>query len=510
MTSEHRSTIHEDLGAWRALYGETSLALCTDLYQLTMAYGYWKSGEADTQAVFHLSFRRHPFGGGYAIACGIAQAIDWARALRFEPHDLAYLATLTGNDGAPLFEQAFLDYLSELRCELTIEAVREGEVVFAHEPLVRVSGPIIQCQLVETAMLTMVNFQTLIATKSSRVARAIGQGTMLEFGLRRAQGIDGGVSASRAAFVGGAHATSNVLAGKLFGLPVRGTHAHSWVMCFEDEREAFMRYAEAMPNNCVFLVDTYDTLDGVRRAIEVGRELRARGHEMVGVRLDSGDLAYLSIHARQLLDEAGFEHAAIVASNDLDEHTITSLLLQGAPIAVWGVGTKLATAYDQPALGGVYKLSAIRREGDRDWRDRVKLSEQAIKTSNPGILQIYRCVSHGGEFEGDAIIDVREPVQEAITIVDPIDPTRRKRLDTTDGRATFEPLLVPWLREGAWADEVPSGSAHAARDYAQARMAPLYSGVFRLHNPHQYPVGLTEALYDKKTQLVLSQRGFQS
>src|SRR5258706_3807375 len=283
-----------------------SLALLTDLYQLTMAYGYWKLGRADEQAVFQLYFRKSPFGGGYAVAAGLAYVIDYLNSLRFDEGDLAYVRTLTGNDGKAVFDGGFLDYRARMRFTCDIDAVREGTVVFPHEPLVRVTGPILQGQILETTLLNMINFQTLIATKASRVCAAAKGDQVIEFGLRRAQGIYGGVAASRAAYVGGAYATSNLLAGKLFGIPVKGTHAHSWVMSFDSEIEAFNAYADAMPNNGVFLVDTYNTLAGVRRAVEVGRRLRAAGHEMVGIRLDSGDLAYLSIEARKILDEGGF------------------------------------------------------------------------------------------------------------------------------------------------------------------------------------------------------------
>ena len=306
-----------------------SSVLLTDLYQLTMAYGYWKSHRAHHEAVFHLHFRKPPFGGGYTIAAGLEPVIEWLQGFHFAPDDLAYLARIPGNDGKPIFEQAFLDHLGRMRLELDIEAVPEGTVVFPHQPLVRVRGPILQGQLLETALLCLVNFNTLIATKAARICQAAGSGPVLEFGLRRAQGLDGALSASRAAHIGGCASTSNVLAGKRYGIPVRGTHAHSWVMSFDDEEAAFEAYAQAMPNNCVFLVDTYDTLAGVRKAIRVGLRLRERGHELVGIRLDSGDLAWLSVEARKLLDEAGFPKALIVASNDLDERTIASIQQQG-------------------------------------------------------------------------------------------------------------------------------------------------------------------------------------
>jgi len=326
--------------------------LLTDLYQLTMAYGYWKNQVHEREAVFHLFFRKNPFNSGFSVACGLADVIEYIDTFQFDQDELAYLATLKGNDGQPLFDAGFLDYLKHLQFTCDIDAIPEGTLVFPHEPLVRVRGPIIQCQILETALLNIVNFQTLIATKAARICHAAAPEPVLEFGLRRAQGIDGGMAASRAAHIGGCTATSNVLAGMRYGIPVKGTHAHSWVMSFDTEEEAFEAYADAMPNNCVFLVDTYDTLEGVRTAVRVGKRLREKGHELVGIRLDSGDLAYLSIEARKILDEGGFPKALVVASNDLDEHIITSIKQQGGKVGIWGVGTKLVTAYDQPAMGG--------------------------------------------------------------------------------------------------------------------------------------------------------------
>ena len=476
------------------------LTLLTDLYQLTMAYGYWKTGHREREAVFHLHFRKQPFQGGYAIACGLAAAADWLASLRFTPDDVAYLATLTGNDGAPLFDNGFLAYLGAMRFSLDIDAIPEGTAVFAHEPLVRVKGPLLQCQLVETALLTLVNFQTLIATKAARVCAAAKGDAVLEFGLRRAQGIDGALSASRAAYVGGCASTSNVLAGRLFDIPVRGTHAHSWVMSFGDELESFRAYARAMPNNCVFLVDTYDTLEGVRHAVTVGRELRARGHELMGVRLDSGDLAYLSIEARKILDAHGFTDAAIVASNDLDERLIESLKHQGAAITVWGVGTKLVTAFDQPALGGVYKLSAIRERGGA-WQHRIKLSEQAAKISTPGVQQVRRFLQDG-VFVGDMIYDSSEGAEPSRTMIDPFDPTRRRSF--AEGLTHLD-LLVPVYRGGKKVYAQPD--IHEARERTRAQVASLHPTVRRFDNPHSYPVGLEQSLHALRTRLVLEARG---
>ena len=474
-------------------------ALLTDLYQLTMAYGYWKTRTEGKEAVFHLFFRKPPFHSGYTIAAGLSDAIAWLRELRFEADDLAYLGTLTGNDGQPLFERGFLDYLKTFAFTCDVDAVPEGTAVFPNEPLLRIKGSILQAQIAETALLNLINFQTLIATKAARICLAAAGEPVLEFGLRRAQGVDGALAASRAAYIGGCAATSNVLAGQLFGIPVKGTHAHSWVMSFDDEAESFRAYAEAMPNNCVFLVDTYDTLAGVKHAIEAGRWLRNNGHEMVGIRLDSGDLAYLSIEARRLLDEAGFPKAVIFASNDLDEHIIASLKQQGAKIAQWGVGTKLVTAFDQPALGGVYKLAAIRQPGG-PWTYKVKLSEQTIKVSTPGVLQIAR-FTRGGEFIGDMIYNEFEPPTNARVIVDPQDTTRRKAMPAD---ATREDLLVPIFRGGKLVYREPALGDIRAR--AQRQLAQLYSGTKRLLNPHEYPVGLEPGLFDLRTELIFRNR----
>jgi nicotinate phosphoribosyltransferase len=475
------------------------LALLTDLYELTMACGYWKSGTAAKEAVFHLCFRIAPFGSGFTLACGLATACDWLDAFHFTESDLEYLGTLRGRDERRLFEPAFLDYLGKLRLECDVDAVPEGTVVFPHEPLLRVQGPILQAQLLETALLNYLNFQSLIATKAARVCLAARGEPVVEFGLRRAQGPDGGLTASRAAFIGGCAGTSNVLAGKVYGIPVKGTHAHSWVMAFDSELDAFAAYAKAMPNNSILLVDTYDSLEGVRHAVQIGQQLRREGHELAGIRLDSGDLAFLSIQARKILDEAGFPKAVILGSNDLDEHIIESLKQQGATINVWGVGTRLVTAYDQPALGGVYKLSAIRQPGGA-WEDKVKLSDQALKTTTPGIQQVRRFRSDT-EFIGDAIYDPTRPAPSSFTIVDPQDPTRRKRFAPDD---SWEDLLVPIFRKGQPVYETPS--LDQMRQRARQQLACLHPGIKRLVNPHQYPAGLELGLHERKTRLVLHER----
>jgi nicotinate phosphoribosyltransferase len=476
--------------------------LLTDLYQITMAQAYFLRGRASHDAVFHLHFRKPPFGGGYAIACGLEDALAFIDAYRFSSEDLAYLASLPGDDGRPLFDEGFLRHLEQLRLRVDVDAIPEGTLVFAQEPLLRVRGPILHAQLLETTLLNLINFQTLTATKASRICLAARGEPVIEFGLRRAQGPDGALAASRAAFVGGCAATSNVLAGRLFGVPVRGTHAHSWVMSFDSEREAFDAYAEAMPNNTVFLVDTYDTLEGVRNAISVGQTLRARGRRLGGIRLDSGDLAWLSIEARRLLDEAGFPDAAIVASNDLDEHLIESLKQQGARIGVWGVGTKLATSYDQPALGGVYKLAAIRPSPQQPWQSRIKVSEQPAKTSTPGLHQVRRFRSSDGRMVADMIYNQDQPPLERPSfIVDPLDPTRRRPLEPG---LQEEDLLVPVVREGRPVYRAPALPDVRARTLAQLDSLSPWSR--RFVNPHEYPVGLEPGLAALRTQLVLAAR----
>jgi nicotinate phosphoribosyltransferase len=382
-----------------------------------------------------------------------------------------------------------------------VDAVPEGTAVFPNEPLLRVKGPLVQAQLLESALLNILNFQTLIATKAARVVMAAAGDQVIEFGLRRAQGIDGALSAARAAYIGGCQATSNILAGRIFGIPVKGTIAHSWIMCFDDELTAFRTFAQAMPNNCIFLVDTYDSLQGVRNAVVIGQELRREGHEMIGIRLDSGDLAWLSIQAREILDDAGFRNAVILASNDLDENIIVSLKEQGAKIDAWGVGTRLVTAHDDPALGGVYKLSGIRRAGG-PWEPKIKLSEQAVKISNPGVLQARR-YRRDGEYSGDVIFDEEHPISGDCTMVDPFDVTRRKIIPKD---AACEDLLVPIFRRGQKIYQSPSLAIIRQRTGQQ--LAAFHSGIKRFVNPHQYPVGLELALNERKQKLILEARGF--
>jgi nicotinate phosphoribosyltransferase len=476
------------------------LGLLIDLYELTMAYGYWKSGAWTKEAVFHLHFRRPPFDSGFSLACGLAPAIEFVESFRFSEDDLDYLGGLAGSDGSPLFEKEFLGVLGRLDLSCDVDAIPEGTVVFPQEPLVRVRGPILEAQLLETGLLNLINFQTLIATKAARICLAAQGEPVIDFGLRRAQGLDGGISASRATYAGGCAGTSNVLAGRLFGIPVKGTHAHSWVLSFDSELEAFDAWAEAMPNNSVFLVDTYNTLEGVRHAVEVGRRLRERGHEMVGVRLDSGDLTYLSIEARKILDAAGFPAAQIMASSELDEHLIESLKLQGAKISAWGVGTRLVTAHGDPALGGVYKLTAVRERGAGAWDYKVKLSEQAVKVTTPGIQQVRR-FSDDGLFMADMIFDEELGAPDAPTIVDPADLTRRK---TIAKGTPWEDLLVPVFRGGRRIYDPPP--LDDVRQRGCEQLGRLHPGIKRFANPHQYPVGLEQSLFDLKVRLILEAR----
>jgi nicotinate phosphoribosyltransferase len=474
---------------------QASLTLLTDLYQLTMAQGYWKNGISERESVFNLFYRNPAFEGGYAICCGLDFVIDWLEDFHFHPSDLDYLATLRNTDGTALFDRQFLFLLGEMKLECDIDAVPEGRIVFPQEPLLRVKGPIWQAQLIETFLLNAINFQTLIATKAARICYAAKGDPILEFGLRRAQGIDGGLSASRAAYVGGCSATSNVLAGKLFGIPVRGTHAHSWVMTFASETEAFEAYAESMPGNAVFLVDTYNTLKGVENAIQVGNKLREKGYDLAGIRLDSGDLAYLSIEARRMLDEAGFQETSIAASNDLDEYLIKSLKEQGAQINIWGVGTNLVSASDQPALGGVYKLTALRNEKG-DWENKIKLSEQAGKINVPGVLQVRRFRDSKG-YVGDMVYDENLKYELPTTMIDPADFTKRKSIQK---EWPSEDLLVPIFRKGKCVYQKPT--LDETRRLAKEELSMLHPTIKRFENPHKYPVGLDENLFQVRADMV--------
>ena len=476
--------------------------MLTDLYQLTMAQGYWESGQGEMQACFHMYFRDYPFKGGLAVASGMAQLADLVDSFSFTDDDASYLASLDAPGGGKLFKPEFLERLRTFKLDVDIDAVAEGTVVFPHEPLVRVTGPIMDCQLIETARLNCVNFETLVATKAARVCLA-AEAPVAEFGLRRAQGPAGGVWASRAAVVGGCASTSNVLAGQMFGVPVSGTHAHSWVMSFSDELTAFRAYAAAFPNNCVLLVDTYDVEQGLRNAITVGLEMRERGDRLSGVRIDSGDLSWLAKMARSMLDEAGLDDCGIVLSNDLDEYAIQSIRDEGAQVTSWGVGTKLACAYDQPTLGGVYKLSATRAPGEDAWCDRLKISESVAKLTTPGVLDVRRYFHDDGRLAGDMVFDIHAGADEREIIVDPLDDLRQKRL----AGKRFETLLKPLARAGATVLDVDLRDALAARDRARAGLATLDESQKRMLNPHTYPVGLEYGLFERRRDLVARLRG---
>ncbi|CAN5485169.1 nicotinate phosphoribosyltransferase [soil metagenome] len=480
---------------------QLSLSLLTDLYQLTMAYGYWKSGISERESVFHLFFRNNPFNGGYTVSCGLEYVINFLEDFKFNEEDTAYLATINAPNGTPLFEKEFLDYLLELKFTCQVDAIPEGTVVFPHEPLIRIQGPVLQCQLLETPLLNIINFQSLIATKASRIYLAAKGDPILEFGLRRAQGIDGALAASRAAYIGGCSSTSNVLAGKLFGIPVNGTHAHSWVMSFENEFEAFKTYAEALPDNCILLVDTYDTLEGVKNAIKVADILKKKDKKIIGIRIDSGDLAYLSIKARELLDQAGFEDAKIFASNDLDEYLLQSLKEQDAEINAWGIGTKLVTAYDQPALGAVYKLSALKNK-DELWESKIKLSEQSFKINNPGKQQVRRFFQNKKFFTDMIFNELDDHITDPFIIIDPLDPTRQKILSSNE--YFYQDLLIPIFRNGNLVYEIPA-LTHV-KENLKHELGFLFKGNKRFINPHTYPVGLHEKLYKEKMRLILKLR----
>lgn len=460
-----------------------------------MAYGYWKLGIQDREAVFHINFRRKPFKGNYAIVAGLETAIEFIEHFKFDESDLTYLKGLETYDGLPLFEQPFLDYLGAMEFTCDVDAMVEGTVAFPYEPILRVKGPILQAQLLESSLLNIINFQTIIATKAARICAAAEEDEVIEFGLRRAQGIDGALSGTRASYVGGCHSTSNVLGGKYFGIPVKGTHAHSWIMAFDDEKEAFEAYANVLPKNCIYLIDTYNTIKGVKKAIEVARSMREKGFDMSGVRIDSGDLTYLSIEVRKLLDAAGFTNAKIMASNELDEFIIRDLKKQGSQINLWGVGTNLITAKDQPALDGVYKLSAIRDEAGK-WKYRLKISEQMAKVTNPGIQQVRRYYDHEKNVY-DMIYDVELGIPEKSFMVDALEPIKTV---TPSSDVKYQDLLVPIFQKGKRVYEPPP--LHEVRDHTKSQLEMFSPAIRRFLHPHPYFVGLEKTLYDMKIALI--------
>ena len=471
------------------------MALLTDLYQLTMAYGYWKEGIDKREAVFQQFFRRAPFGSSFAIAAGLETATEWLKDFQFSKEDIDYLGSLCGSDNQPLFDKEFLRYLNCLQFECDLDAVAEGSLVFAQEPLVRVRGPLLQCQLIETALLNIINFQTLIATKAARVCLSAAGDPVFEFGLRRAHGPDGGLSASRAAYIGGCDGTSNLLAGKLYGIPVRGTHAHSWVMAFDTELEAFESYGSAMPNNCVFLVDTYDTIEGVQNAIKVGMKMRKAGLHLAGIRLDSGNLSSLSRAARRLLTEAGLDDTVIIASSDLDEYSIADLKQQGTAIGIWGVGTSIATAGGDSALGGVYKLSLL-RGSQGEWQYKMKHSDDAGKSSTPGMLQVRR-YSVDGFMTADLIYDELHAPESNWSGTDPLH--KQDSVQFSDD-TPFKDLLNPVLRTGK--PVVKNPALDDVRLHCQEQLALLPAHLLDLNGEFNYPVMFEAGLQQRCEELM--------
>ena len=465
--------------------------MLTDLYQFTMMYGYYKQNKHEEKAVFDAFFRKAPHGGEYAIAAGLDQFIDYINGLRFEEEDIEYLRSLD------LFDEDFLDFLRNFKFTGDIYAVPEGTVIFPKEPFVRVTAPIYQAQLIETALLNIINHQTLIASKASRVVKAARGDSVLEFGLRRAQGPDAGIYGARAAIIGGCDTTSNVLMGEMYNMPSKGTHAHSWVMSFKTELDAFRAYAEIFPSSCMLLVDTYNTLkSGVPNAITVFNELREKGYEPVGIRLDSGDLAYLSKQARIMLDEAGFENAKIFASSDLEEHIIADLKSQGAKIDVWGVGTNLITGGETSSLGGVYKLCAIEEDGFM--MPRMKMSDNINKVTNPGIKKIVRLYNKNGYALADLLTLEDEKIDETqpLTIFDPVETWKQTTL--TD--FTAKELLVPVFVEGEQVYESPK--LEDIREYSRRDRASFWEEDKRLVRPQKYKVDLSDKLFDLKKSLM--------
>jgi len=468
-----------------------NLSLLTDFYELSMMQGYFLRGE-NPPVVFDMFFRRQPFGGGFSIFAGLDTALSHIESISFGPDDLAWL------DRLGTFHREFLDFLGRLRFTGDIWAMKEGTIVFPGEPLVRVHGSLIEAQLIESALLSILNFQTLIATKSARIRLAARGGAVVEFGLRRAQGVDGALSASRAAFIGGAAATSNTLAGKQFGIPVRGTMAHSWVMAFRSEREAFEKYAQTYPDGTVLLIDTYDTLgSGIENAIEVGKKLASEGHTGFGVRLDSGDLEYLSKAVRQRLDAAGLADARIMASNELDEQIVEQLVTRGAPIDAWGVGTHLVTGGGDPALTGVYKICA-RLDGAR-WVPTIKVSNNPEKVTNPGIKQVWRFTNAAGGPLADLIgLDDDPPKPGASHQL--YHPSGDYRSFKLEEYAAVAPLLAPRMRQGKIQDALEDPAT--ARQRAISELDRLDDTYKRLINPHVYKVSLSTGLRDLKARLI--------
>ena len=475
-----------------------NLTLLTDLYELTMMQGYFKEKDANETVIFDMFYRTNPHGNGFAICAGLEQAIEYIKGLHFDESDIEYLRSLH------LFDEDFLEYLSTFRFTGDIYAIPEGTVVFPRESLIKVIAPIMQAQLVETALLTIINHQSLIATKTERIVHAAKGDGVMEFGLRRAQGADAGTYGARAAMIAGCIGTSNVLCGKMFDVPVKGTHAHSWIMSFPDELTAFRTYAKLYPSACILLVDTYDTLrSGVPNAIKVFKEMREAGIPLTfyGIRLDSGDLAYLSKKAKKMLDAAGFPDAVISASNDLDEYLIDSLKVQGATINSWGVGTNLITAKDCPSFGGVYKLAAVRDKNTGEFIPKIKLSENAEKITNPGNKTIYRIYDkENGKIIADLICLVGEKfdTNNSLLLFDPQETWKKTLL--APGTYAMRELLVPVFLNGECVYESPK--VMDIQKYCKQELDTLWDESKRLVNPHTVHVDLSNELWQMKKQLL--------
>lgn len=478
------------------------LTLLTDLYELTMMQGYFKNNTHE-KVIFDVFFRSNPEGAAYSITAGLAQVIEYVNGLHFTADDIAYLRSTN------LFLEDFLDYLKDFHFTGDIYAIPEGTIVFPKEPLLKVIAPIMEAQIVETAILNIINHQSLICTKAARVVYAAGGGVM-EFGLRRAQGPDAGTYGARAAVIGGCVGTSNVLAGQMFDIPVKGTHAHSWIMSFKTELEAFRNYANLYPDNCLLLVDTYDTLkSGVPHAIQVFDELKAKGIQpkLYGIRLDSGDLAYLSKKARKMLDAAGHKDAIISASSDLDEYLIDSLHTQGAQITSWGVGTNLITSKNCPAFGGVYKLAAVENEKG-EFIPKIKVSENIEKVTNPGDKTVFRLYDkETGKIKADliALADEHYDSQQPLMIFDPISTWKKTWLD--GGSYTVRELLVPVFKDGQCVYTSPA--VMDIRDYCSSELTTLWDESRRLVNPQEVYVDLSQPLWDLKNTLLDHVHNFQ-
>ncbi|MEF9940250.1 MAG: nicotinate phosphoribosyltransferase [Clostridium sp.] len=477
---------------------QRNLTLLTDLYELTMMQGYFKEKDANETVIFDAFYRNNPDGNAFSICAGLDQVIDYIKGLHFEQEDVDYLRSVG------LFGEDFLDYLLHFKFSGDIYAIPEGTLVFPREPLVKVIAPIMEAQLVETAILNIINHQSLIATKTSRIVHAAQGDGIMEFGLRRAQGPDAGIYGARAAMIAGCIGTSNVLAGQMFDVPIKGTHAHSWIMSFPDELTAFRLYAKLYPSACILLVDTYDTLkSGIPNAITVFKEMRAAGIPLTfyGIRLDSGDLAYLSKRAKKMLDAAGFPDAVISASNDLDEYLIDSLKIQGAAINSWGVGTNLITSKDCPSFGGVYKLAAIKDKVTGEFIPKIKLSENSEKVTNPGNKTIYRIYDkEEGKIIADLICLVGEIFDEnnSLLIFDPVETWKKTHLSPNS--YTMRELLVPVFEHGTCIYESPK--VMEIRDYCKQELDTLWDESKRLVNPHEIHVDLSNELWHMKNQLL--------